>query len=390
MLKLADRTKSMSPSVIREILKVTKQPGMISLAGGNPDPKTFPLDFIKTNINNILEKYGTSLFQYGLTEGFEPLRISVANYLKTIGINIDSKSVFISTGAQSAINAAAAVLVNKGDKIGVEAPTFLGSINTFKIYEPEFIALKTDAEGVIPEELLSTITKHKIRLIYLQPNFQNPTGHTLSNTRRLEIAELIKTYDLIAIEDDPYHELNYTGTSYKTLYELAPENVIYISSLSKIFSPGLRLGYYLGPSKIIEKMIPIKQGIDVHTDNFAQALATEYMDSQFFPQNLQFIRTLYEHKSKTMADSIANYFPTEMTVSKVLGGMFIWCRSNRVLDKKAIYTESIQKKVAYVPGETFYVKPPATFTMRLNFTNVDEQNIKLGIETLGSILKRHI
>ena len=137
-------------------------------------------------------------------------------------------------------------------------------------------------------------------------------------------------------------------------------------------------------------MIPIKQGIDVHTDNFAQALATEYMDSQFFPQNLQFIRTLYEHKSKTMADSIANYFPSEMTVSKVLGGMFIWCRSNRVLDKKAIYTESIQKKVAYVPGETFYVKPPATFTMRLNFTNVDEQNIKLGIETLGSILKGHI
>ncbi len=365
--KLAQRTKNMSASAIREILKVVGLPGMISLAGGNPDPSTFPIEFIKNNIHQIIDKYGSTLFQYGITEGFDPLRIALSQYLKSIGIKVDYKSVFISTGAQSAINTASAVLVDKGDKVGVEAPTYLNSLKTFKTFEPEFIELITDKDGIIPAELIKTIQKHKLKLIYLQPNFQNPTGQTIPNDRRIEIAKIIKEHELIAIEDDPYHELNFSNQKFTTLYELVPENIIYIGSLSKIFSPGLRLGFYLGPSVITEKMVSIKQGIDINTDVFAQAIATEYLNSDFFRKNLKYIQDLYSTKALCMINAINQFFPSEIEYTDVLGGMFIWCKYNKSLNTSLIYQESIEQKVAFVPGSTFFITPPENFTMRLNF-----------------------
>jgi 2-aminoadipate transaminase len=386
---LAQRTENMSASAIREILKVVSQPGMISLAGGNPDPKTFPLDFIKQACGSVIEKYGATLFQYGVTEGFMPLREALSIYLKSIGIEVNAEKILISSGATSAINAVAGILIDKGDKIGIETPSFLGSIKTFKVYQPEFIEIETDDFGIIPEKLEDVLQKHKLKFVYIQPNFQNPTGKTLPNSRREEIAQLLIKYQTLALEDDPYHELNYSKETFKTLYELAPENIIYVGSLSKIFSPGIRLGYSIAPDLISEKMVSIKQGIDVHSDNFAQALATEYLNSEFFRKNLKNTQQLYSAKMNAMKSAIKQHFPSSIHTTDVLGGMFIWCWSEKKIDNKALYNDAITNKVAFVPGSSFYVNPPAYFTMRLNFTNVSIEKIEVGIEKLGKILHKY-
>lgn len=386
---LAERTDTMSASAIREILKVVSQPGMISLAGGNPDPKTFPVEFIKTACSTVIDNYGPSLFQYGITEGFMPLREALSKYLETIGVRASAEQIIISSGATSAINAAAGILIDKGDKIGIEAPSFLGSIKTFKVYQPEFVEIETDQEGIIPEKFETVLKSNNLKFVYIQPNFQNPTGKTLSNERRDVIAKMLIKYDTLAIEDDPYHELNYSNQTFKTLYELAPKNVIYVGSLSKIFSPGIRLGYSIAPAEITEKMVSIKQGIDVHSDNFAQALATEYLNSKFFMENVKNTQTLYSQKMNAMKNAIEKYFPKTIQTTDVIGGMFIWCWSDIKVDPKIVYEEAIQNKVAFVPGGSFFVNPPDFFSMRLNFTSSPIDKIEEGIKNLGVILQNH-
>ena len=385
---LSNRTQNMSGSAIREILKVTANSDIISLAGGLPAPESFPLDIINKLHNQVMEKYGAAAFQYGITEGFIPFRKSIVNYLKKKGIDATVDTVFITSGSQGCLDALGKILINKGDYIAVETPTYLGAMSAFNPYEPAYIEIKTDDEGVLPESLEEILKNNTVKLVYLNPTFQNPTGKTLSRDRRKAIAAILQKYDALAIEDDPYGELRYRGESMEPIKSSAPDNVIYISTMSKIFAPGLRLGFCVCSPELGQWLTYAKQGADLHSSSYGQALAAEYLDGNYLDNQLHKIIALYKPRQEAMLKAMDHYFPKDYHWTKPEGGMFIWVTGPQGLDTEKLYWKAIEKNVAFVPGKYFYAHPNSGLeTMRLNFTNTDEQTIAKAIERLATVIK---
>jgi 2-aminoadipate transaminase len=282
----------MGASAIREILKVVSRPGMVSLAGGIPAPESFPMTSIREITQIVIEKYGPTAFQYGLTEGFLPLREALANYLADKGIGATAEQIIVSSGSQGILDGLGKVLIDPGDSIAVEAPTYLGALQAFSPYEPEYVQIDTDDEGMLPDALEAALTRQPVKFIYLVPTFQNPTGRTLTLERRQAIAEIIRRHDTLLLEDDPYSDLRYRGTAVPAIRTLAPERVVYISTLSKVFAPGLRMGFCLAPDQVRRWLVLAKQGVDLHTSTFNQALAAEYLaGGRFPPERHQGLRT---------------------------------------------------------------------------------------------------
>ncbi|MCA9915068.1 MAG: PLP-dependent aminotransferase family protein, partial [Anaerolineae bacterium] len=276
--KLSTRTRMMQASAIREILKVVAQPGMVSLAGGIPAPESFPLEIIRQITNDVLDEFGPAALQYDKTEGFEPLIQALVKYLPSRGlVNVAPETLGIFSGSQSALDMVAKVLISPGDKIAIEAPSYLGAISAFNAYEPDYISVPTDDDGILPDALEDVLKQHTIKLIYLVPTFQNPTGRTLSLERRQRVAELLKQYDVLLLEDDPYSALRYSGDALPTLQSYAPEHVIYSSTFSKILAPGLRIGFTVAPKALMRWLVIAKQGVDLHTQSFGQAIAALYL-----------------------------------------------------------------------------------------------------------------
>ena len=388
---LADRTKNMGTNIIREILKVVSQPGMISLAGGIPAPESFPMDVIKELSIKVIEKYSSNAFQYDLTEGFPPLREALVDYLKTRGIHATADEIMIASGSQGVLDAIAKVVISKGDKIAVEAPTYLGAIQAFKPYEPEFVKIDMDDDGVIPESLERVLQEHQIKFVYLIPTFQNPTGRTVSLERRKCIAEIIKKYQALLVEDDPYSALRYRGEDLPPIKTFAPDNTLYISTFSKVLSPGLRIGYYVAPPEVKRWMVVIKQGVDLHTETFGQAIAAEYVAGGYLNEQLPKIRKLYKPKQEAMLNALEKYFPETVYWSKPEGGMFLWVEGPEGLDAEEMYWKAVKKNVAYVPGKFFYTqKGEGLATIRLNYTMNDEATIDRGIKILSEVLKAEL
>jgi 2-aminoadipate transaminase len=387
--KFANHVSNMNISAIREIFKVLGKPGMISFAGGAPAPEVLPLDIINKLNSIIIEKYGTTVLQYNVTEGFVPLRQALSNYLNTTrGFDLSANEVFVSTGAQNAIDAVSRLFIDVGDKIIVESPTFLASIKTFRVSSPAILSVSVDEEGINLIELETLLKQNKIKFLYTIPNFQNPSGYTMSLDRRQQLVELAKRYELLIIEDDPYYELRYYGSNLPTLRSLLPDQVIYIGSLSKIFAPGMRLGYYIAPDQIAEKITSVRQGIDVHANIYAQALASEYISGGYLETQLQLIRNLYRVRLELMLSELNQKLSNkEIKISQPLGGMFVWL-SNISQDTVELYNQAIKQNVAFVPGKYFFVnESPNNHSLRLNFTNVNEENIIKGIDILSKILK---
>jgi len=384
----ADRMADMSVNAIREILKVVSQPGVVSLAGGIPSPDSFPLDIIKQLCQEVIQKYGPAAFQYDTTEGFEPLRQALADHLNTNkAFDLHPEQVFISSGSQGALDAVGKVLISKGDLIGVEAPTYLGALQAFDPYEPVYINLETDAHGLVPESLEKTLQKLALKFIYLVPNFQNPTGRTLSRSRREEVAHILTRHDALLIEDDPYGDLRYDGDFIVSVKSLAPDHVVYIGTLSKIFSPGLRVGFYVPPFDLQDWLVIVKQGVDLHTSTFNQALAAEYLLGGHLKKILPSILALYKPKKDAMLAALDEYFPDKFTWTRPEGGMFLWVEGPTGYDGDALYNRAIQNNVAYVPGKYFFADGQSgQETMRLNFTMADEATIERAIKTLAGIL----
>lgn len=383
---LADRTSNMGENAIREILKVVSKDGMISLAGGIPSPESFPLDIIKELSQKVLSDYGGQVLQYGLTEGYGPLREILSEFVGANGIKSTKDDIVITSGSQGALDSIAKVLISKGDKIAVEAPTYLGAISAFNPYGPEYMTIDTDENGIIPESLENLIKNNNLKFIYLVPTFQNPTGRTLSLERRKTVAELIKRYNILLIEDDPYSALRYGGKELPPIKSFAPDNTIYIGTLSKILSPGLRVGFIIAPETIRNWSVVAKQGIDLHTGSFSQFIAYEYIKGGYFKKHLPYILDLYKPRKDAMLDALSEYFPDSCRWSKPEGGMFIWVEGPSGEDTENLYKRAVDQNVAFVPGKFFFTNGSGGSTMRLNFTMSSPVEIDTAIKRLAGLM----
>ena len=384
---LADRTGKMGVNVIREILKVVSQPGMVSLAGGIPAPESFPLEIIQELTETVVEQYASGAFQYGPTEGFWPLREALADYIENREINAGAGEILIASGSQGVLDAIGKVLITPGDQVAVEAPTYLGALQAFTPYEPEYVRMDTDDDGLIPGSLERVLTNGKIKFIYLVPTFQNPTGRTIPLERRREIADIIKKYNALLIEDDPYGELRYRGRDITPIKALAPDNIVYISTLSKVFAPGLRIGFCHAPEQIRKWLVIVKQGIDLHTSTFNQALAAEYIAGGFLERHLPKIIDLYRPKQEAMLSALDTYFPKGFKWSRPEGGMFLWVEGPEGFNMEELYWKAVERNVAFVPGKYFFTSQREGIeTMRLNYTMADEETIDNSIKILSEVI----
>jgi 2-aminoadipate transaminase len=384
---LADRTRAMDVNVIREILKVVSQPGMISLAGGIPAPDSFPMEIMRELTAIVIEKYGSSAFQYDSTEGFGPLREILVDYLRPKGLKLTKDDILVASGSQGVLDAIGKVLISEGDKVALEAPTYLGALQAFAPYRPEYIRLDTDDDGLVPGSLAKSLAEGRIKFVYLVPTFQNPTGRTIPLERRKDIAAIIKKHNALLIEDDPYGSLRYRGEDLPTIKSLAPDHVVYISTLSKIFAPGLRIGFCAVPEAIRKWLVIVKQGTDLHSSTFNQALAAEYIAGEFLANHLPNIINLYRPKQEAMLSALGQYFPENFNWSRPEGGMFIWAEGPRGMDMEEIYWKAVKKNVAFVPGKYFYTEPGEGLeTMRLNFTMIDGETIDRSVKTLAEVI----
>jgi len=385
--RLAGRLEKMGASAIREILKVVSQPGMISLAGGIPSPESFPMEIMGKLTSAVLEKYSSNALQYDPTEGFFPLREALVDYLKRKKIKSIANDILIATGSQGVLDSIGKVLISQGDRVAVEAPTYLGALQAFNSYEPEYIRMDTDDDGLIPQSLEKVLKAGGIKFIYLVPTFQNPTGRTITLERRQEIAAIIRKYDALVVEDDPYGSLRYRGEDIRPIKSLAPDHVVYVGTLSKVFAPGLRIGFCIAPEIIGKWLVIVKQGVDLHTSTFNQALAAEYLSGGYLKQQLPKIIELYRPKQEAMLSSLERYFPEDFTWSKPEGGMFIWAKGPEGCDMEKIYRKSVQQKVAFVPGKYFFTtKVEGIETMRLNFTMTDKKTIEKAVKILAEVI----
>jgi 2-aminoadipate transaminase len=378
----------MGASAIREILKVVAQPGMISLAGGIPAPESFPLELIGALTETVLTRFGSAALQYDRTEGFAPLQAALADRLGTRGIQAAADEVLITSGSQGTLDAIGKLLIAPGDSVAVEAPTYLGALQAFSPYEPEYQTLETDDDGLIPESLEEVLKHKRVKFIYLVPTFQNPTGRSLPLSRRRKVAALIQRHDALLVEDDPYSELRYRGEPLPSLKSMAPGHVVYTSTLSKVLAPGLRVGYVLAPEPIARWLVIVKQGVDLHTSTFSQALAAEYIAGGHLDRHLPKILDFYRPRQEAMLAALDEYFPREFHWSKPDGGMFIWAEGPDALNTDELAHACIRRCVAYVPGRYFYPGAGQGLgTMRLNYTMTDPPTIRNAIRIVAEVFR---
>jgi len=374
-------------SLIRELFRKVYSSNAISLAGGSPDLNTLPLESLPKITEDAINKYGPLILQYGQTEGFPPLKKALLPLLTNRGLKISDDDIFITSGAQAALSAATMALIDPGDRIAVESPTFLGALKTFKSYQAQLVPLEVDEEGITMSSLSQSVGRIGVKFVYLVPTFQNPTGRSMSLRRKIAVAEFAIHNDLLIIEDDPYYELRYSGQNIPTLYSLAPNNVLYIGSLSKIFSPGVRLGYFIGPKKLCDAMVSLKQGIDLHASVYSQALAAEYIAGGYLQKHLKKIKQIYKLRLQTMSSIVAREFPDSFSFSKPEGGMFLWIEGPQGFDANQFHAKALESGVAFVPGKPFFSDQRGDNYLRLSFTNVSEKDISAALIKLAKILK---
>jgi 2-aminoadipate transaminase len=385
---LASRTQTMGVNAIREILKVVSRPGMISLAGGIPAPESFPLDVMGVLYQAVLEKHGARALQYDPTEGFGPLREALAEYLVRFEIRAAARQILIASGSQGVLDALGMVLISRGDRVAVESPTYIGALQAFAPYEPRYVTIATDDDGMIPEALESALRREKIKFIYLVPTFQNPTGRTLSLARRKVVADIIQRYGALLVEDDPYSALRYRGHALPSIKSLAWDHVVYVGTLSKVLAPGLRIGFCVAPSALRRWLVIVKQGIDLHSSTLGQALAAEYLAGGHLQSHLPKILALYRPRQEALLAAMERYFPPNFRWSRPQGGMFVWAQGQEGMDMAEVYEKAVARNVAFVPGQYFYARPgQGRETLRLNFTMADEVTLTRAVATLAEVLE---
>jgi len=383
----AARMKSVPKSFIREILKVTQNPDIISFAGGLPNPRFFPVKEITEAATDVLSGTDISALQYGTTEGYPPLREYIAQrYREKRNINITADEILITNGSQQGLDLIGKVFVNKGDKIAIEKPAYLGAIQAFSIFEPRFFPVPLLEDGVDIEHLENVLNENSIKFFHTVINFQNPSGISYSESKRKELAELLKKYNTIVVEDDPYSDLRFSGTAPQSMRSLLDSQAILLGSFSKTIAPGMRLGWICANHEIMDKLIIAKQASDLHSNSLCQRIVHKYLTDNDVNKHIETIINVYKKQKDAMITAIEKYFPSEVLFTRPEGGMFLWATLPEHLSALELFEKTVKENVVFVPGTPFYIDGGGTNNMRLNFSNADENIIEEGIKRLGQIL----
>jgi 2-aminoadipate transaminase len=400
--RYAQRLRDMSSSAIRELLKLTQQSDIISFAGGLPAPELFPVEEFRTATDRVLAIYGSKALQYSTTEGYEPLREYIVDKMAQYGIQAAPENVLITSGSQQALDLIGKILINAGDLILTEQPTYLGALQAWRSYQAEFVTIPIDSDGLRTDQLQDALCASP-KFMYILPNFQNPGGVTLSLERRRTLIDITDRYGIPIIEDDPYGELRFEGEHLPPLLVLDAEkvnsrmssgnsssfsrgNVIYLSTFSKTLAPGLRLGWIVAPTEVVRECVKTKQGMDLHTSSFVQMVAYELVKDGLLKDHVRRIRQVYCKRRDIMLDAMKHHFPTGVRWTRPQGGLFLWVTLPEDLDATTILEKAVAKKVAFVPGTAFYPDGSGHNTFRLNFSNAQPEQIEIGIKRLGEVL----
>ena len=380
---LAARAEKMNPSVIREILKVTEKPGIISFAGGLPSPKTFPIAEFDAASQKVLREDGQVALQYAASEGYAPLREAVAAMLPW---DVDPAQVLITTGSQQGLDLVAKILIDTGSKILVETPTYLGALQAFAPMEPAVVSVASDDEGVVVDDL--TAKAAGARFLYVLPNFQNPTGRSMSEARRTALSERAAALGLPIIEDNPYGDLWFDQAPPLPLTARNPEGCIYLGSFSKVLAPGLRLGFLVAPKAIYPKLLQAKQAVDLHTPGFTQRMVAEVMKGNFLDRHVPTIRALYKSQRDAMLAALEREMAgLDVQWNTPAGGMFLWARLPEGMSAVDLLPKAVERGVAFVPGAAFYADHGDARTLRLSFVTASVEQINIGIAALAQAVR---
>lgn len=399
--RFAQRTRTIKSSAIRELLKLTQSPNVLSFAGGLPAPEVFPVQRFQQACQKVLDASGSAALQYSTTEGYMPLRQMIANNLQRYGILATPDNVMITSGSQQALDLIAKLLINRGDRILIEAPSYLGALQAFNVFGAEYVMVPTDQDG-LRTDLLEDALRSGPKFMYILPNFQNPSGVTLSLQRREELVFLSEKYGIPIIEDDPYGQLRYEGDHLPPLVVLdrvnsrrdngyTLGNVIYLSTFSKTLAPGLRLGWIVAPVDVISKLVQLKQGADLHTSTFNQMVAYEVARDNFLDEHVKLIRNVYRERRDVMLKALDDFFPKEVTWTRPHGGLFLWVTMPEDTNCQELLKAAIHENVAFVPGDCFYPSDgDGLNNMRLNFSNATPEQIREGIRRLSIVVRSQI
>lgn len=394
--RYALRTNSMTGSAIRELLKITQMPDVISFAGGMPAPEIFPVEEFKEACIRVLEQHGPEALQYGTTDGYLPLREMISRHSNQYGIKVTADNIMITSGSQQALDLLGKIFINPGDRILVESPTYLGALQAWNTYNAQYVTVPVDENGIQVDKLEMALRAGP-KFMYILPNFQNPSGGTLSLERRHKLVELADRYGVPIIEDDPYGQLRFEGKHIPTLEYLDDQlhgnngsyhgNVIYLSTFSKILAPGIRLAWVVATPEIIQKLVMAKQGTDLHTSTFNQYVAYEVGRKGFIDDHIKQINSVYKERRDIMLEELEKNMPEGVKWTRPLGGLFLWATLPEECNTRDLFAIAVEKKVAFVPGYSFFPNGGGHNTMRLNFSNAKPDMIRLGIQRLAETIK---
>ena len=385
----ADRMATTHKSFIREILKVTQDSKVISFAGGLPNPRLFPVTELAEAYRKVLHQDGKSVLQYSTTEGYLPLREYIAErYFVKRGLQASPDEILITTGSQQGLDLIGKVFLNKGDRIVIERPGYLGAIQAFGIFEPEFVPVPLLDDGIDIGLLEKALKANQTKLFHTVINFQNPSGVTYSRQKREKLADIIEGHNMVLVEDDPYGELRFMGEDLPSMKRYLPNSTVVLGSFSKVVTPGLRLGWICAAPDVMEKIVVAKQSSDLHSNYLSQRAVYQYLIDNDFDEHILNIREVYKKQRDLMVSMIEEHFPEEIKCTKPEGGMFLWVTLPENLSSLDLFKLATKENVAFVPGKAFYVDGGGDNSLRLNFSNSDQEKIEEGIKRLAKVIKR--
>ncbi|RKZ31732.1 aminotransferase [bacterium] len=382
----SERAIAMKSNVIREILKITKKPGVISFAGGLPAPELFPSATIKEVTNKILTDSPGEALQYGRTEGYPPLREVVAERMNKLGVPCTAEEILITSGSQQGLDVVGRVFLDEGSLVVTSRPTYLGAIQAFDTYRPRYVTFDSDKDGMTVDGLEDTLLTGEVRVIYLVPTFQNPDGRTIPTDRRKLIIDLAEKYGIPVVEDDPYSELSFDGEVPEHMKSMSPEMVVYLGTFSKLLAPGFRIAWLIAPrGDCYDRCVRMKQGADLHTNTLGQHIIYEYLKTGDFDEHLEKIRKAYSKRRNVMVEMMHKYFPEGVSFTEPNGGLFLWVTLPESINTTELLPKAVEKQVAYIPGNAFYPAGGGYNTMRMNYSKPNEEEIEIGIKRLAEL-----